>query len=148
MVFKPTTTTLLVVTLFTFGCAVHGGKTPEIERTHYGDHEPEIGYTQVVRVGNRLYLAGLTYQADTVAEQLVGIYDNIEQILSDFDATTAHILREVVYTTDIEALIETIPVRKSYFPSGAYPAATWVQVERLFLPDLKVEVEVTVLLPN
>lgn len=143
----------LFFTLITFGvlaggCSSQGEQLSSIERKQYGEHEAAIGYTQAVRTGNTLYLAGLTSEGETVASQLVGIYDNIERILSDYDATTADIVRETIYTTDIAALKESIPERKSYFPDGLFPAATWVQVEGLFLPHFKVEVEVMAHLPK
>lgn len=148
MVLKSVSFALIILTVLIAGCTLHGDRVGEIERRHYGQHEAATGYTQAVRTGNTLYLAGLTHQGDTMAEQLVGIYDNIERILSDYGATTADILKETIYTTEIEALKESIPLRKSYFPGGTFPAATWVQVESLFLPNLKVEVEVTVQLSN
>lgn len=148
MVVKPASFVLISLILLTTGCTVYGDRVTTIERRHYGDHEAAIGYTQAVRTGNTLYLAGLTHQGDTMADQLEGIYNTIERILSDYGATTADIVRETVYTTDIEALKEAIPLRKSYFPSGVFPAATWVQVERLFLPSMKVEVEVSVQIPG
>lgn len=130
------------------GCSSYGERLSSIERKHYGDHEAAIGYTQAVRKGNNLYLAGLTSEGETVAEQLTGIYDTIERILSDYDAATSDILTETIYTTDIEALKESISLRKSYYPDNLYPAATWVQVEGLFLPNFKVEVEIMVQLPK
>jgi 2-iminobutanoate/2-iminopropanoate deaminase len=47
--------------------------------------------------------------------------------------TFAHVIKENLYTTDIEA-------RKAFYQND-FPAATWVQVQQLFVPELKVEVE-------
>lgn len=148
MVLKFGAFALITLSVLTGGCSSPGERLSSIERKHYGEHEAAIGYTQAVRKGNNLYLAGLTSEGETVADQLAGIYDTIEQILSDYGATTSDILTETIYTTDIEALKESIPVRKSYYPDNLYPAATWVQVEGLFLPNFKVEVEVMVQLPR
>lgn len=138
-----------VLILLLAGCTSHMPHTgSRIERKHYGDWEPQIGYTQVVRTGNVLYLAGITGEGKTQLEQLKHIYRTIEKILSDYHATTSDIVKEVVYTTDIDELITAIDVRKTYFSAGQYPASTWVQVQRLFREDLKIEVEITVQLPN
>lgn len=138
------TALLITVSIFVQGCSLHGERTGALERKHYGEHEAAIGYTQAVRRGNELYLAGITADGESLGDQLTGIYDTIERILSDFDATTADIVTETIYTTDIEALKEALPVRKSYYADNRFPAATWVQVDGLFLPKFKVEVEIVV----
>ena len=120
----------------------------KIERKHYQPWEKDVGYTQVVRVGNTLYLSGVTGDGSSIAQQLDNVYRTVTTILLDFDATTASIVKETIFTTDIEALKEAREMRKKYFQYDQYPASTWVQIERLFMPDLKVEVEMIVALPK
>lgn len=71
-------------------------------------------------------------------------YENIQSILKKFSATSDQIIKETIYTTDIDALIKVIPMRKSFFNKGLYPAATWVQVSRLYNPKHLLEVELIV----
>lgn len=120
----------------------------ELSRTFAGPWEKEIGYAQTVQAGRHLYLAGLVGPGETVETQLSNIYERIVQILSTHGADTSHIVNEVIYTTDMAALQEAISTRKAFFTLDRYPAATWVEVSRLFEPGLKVEVQVTVYLPE
>lgn len=146
-----TSKTALILALGCFvllGCATTKHERAEIKRKHYGSWETDIGYTQVVQVGDVLYLAGVGGEGETLADQLDHIYQTIERILADYKATTRDIVKEVVYTTDMEQLTEAIPLRKKYFENGEYPSATWVQIDRLFLPKMLVEVEVTVQIPK
>ena len=116
----------------------------EIQREYLNPWEKEIGYAQVVRHGDILYLSGITGEGATVAEQMTGIYSNIGKILKSHNLSTNAIITETIYTRDIEAVKAAIPLRKAFYANGVYPAATWVQVERLFNSDHLIEIEVTV----
>jgi enamine deaminase RidA (YjgF/YER057c/UK114 family) len=118
----------------------------QIEREYVNPWEKEIGYAQVVRHGDTLYLSGITASGASVAEQMTAIYGQIGKILKSRGLDSTAILSETIYTRDIEAVKAAIPVRKSFYKDGQYPASTWVQVERLFNPDLLLEIEVTVAL--
>lgn len=133
--------------LFT-GCATNTYQAQEIERKHYGDWEKDVGYTQVVRVGSQLHISGIGGKGSTLEEQFQSIYQKTGDILSDYQATTSHIIKEVIYTTDMDALLAIIPVRKGYFKKDTYPSASWVQVERLFSPEMLIEIEFIVQLPS
>jgi len=141
-----TLTCLALTSLIMMGCtSVTSSK--QIERKHYNEWEKTVGYTQVVRVGEILHLSGLGGDGETQAEQINSIYKTISEILADYNATTQNIVKEVIYSTNIDELIDAQEIRKAYFPSGQYPASTWVQIERLYSPDMKVEVDVTVHIP-
>ncbi len=118
-----------------------------ITRTHHFPWEKDIGYTQVVQVDNRLYLSGLTSPEATLEAQLADIYQTLENLLSAHGAGLEDIIKEVVYTTDIEGLKALIPERRAYFPNGQYPASSWVEVERLFMPEHQLEIEVIAIIP-
>jgi enamine deaminase RidA (YjgF/YER057c/UK114 family) len=45
-----------------------------------------------------------------------------------------------VFTTDLDAFKASKDIRKAFY-SSSLPAATWVQVQRLFLPSFVLEVE-------
>lgn len=133
---------------FLVGCTASNPHTAGIERKHYGDWEKDVGYTQVVRIGNTLYLAGLGGEGETQAEQINSTYQTIKNILADYNATTSDIVKEVIYTTNIDELIAAKTERKKHFENNEYPASTWVQIERLYSPDMKVEIDVTVQIPQ
>jgi 2-iminobutanoate/2-iminopropanoate deaminase len=120
----------------------------QIERKHVFPWEKQVGYTQVVKLGDTLYLSGITSSAKTMQDQINDIYQNIEKVLADYQLNTEHILKEVIYTTDIEKLKAAIATRKLYFKNGLYPASSWIQVERLFNPNQMIEIEVTVQVPK
>ena len=56
-------------------------------------------------------------------------------------------MKETVYATELDAFIKNKDVRKTYY-GLRYPAATWVQVERLYVPEFVVEVELIAAFPQ
>ena len=120
--------------------------TSKVERYHSGDWEQDAGYTQAIRHGKQLYVSGVISRGETMQEQVTNVYHEIKRILARFGADMDDIVKEVLYTTDMEAMQNAIPARKAYFKNGIYPSATWVQIERLFEPDAMLEVEVEVML--
>ena len=141
---------ILKIFSFIFVCILMSGCAhyDNIERKTYNSWEKDIGYSQVVKVGDTLYISGITSEAITFDGQLVQIYETIGGILKDYGTDTSSIVKEVVYTKDIEALKNAIPVRKKYFKENQFPAATWVQIDRLYMPDHFLEIEVVVYIPK
>jgi enamine deaminase RidA (YjgF/YER057c/UK114 family) len=108
--------------------------------------EDGIGYAQAVRVGNTIYISG--HVARGPMNEAVGkVYDRLKETLANYQATFQNVVKETVYTTQIDDFIQQGEVRKKYY-QGDYPAATWVGVDRLFAPDIVLEVELTVVLPE
>ena len=105
------------------------------------DAERAIGYAQAIRVGDTIYVSGTVARGPTFEEQLAGAYERIGITLDAYGATFADVVKETIYTTDFDALIEATPVRQRYYGSHV-PAATWVGIERLYLPDAMLEIEV------
>ena len=56
-------------------------------------------------------------------------------------------VKENLYTTDIEAVKKYNDARKVFY-KGDFPAATWVQIARLFMYDARLEVELIAHLPK
>lgn len=132
----------LVTTLLLISCPA----LAQVERDYINPWERDIGYAQIVRHDDTLYLSGITANGATLAEQMTAIYGEIDRILKTRSLDSTAIVRETIYTRDIEALKAAIPLRKQFYRSETYPAATWVQVERLFNPDQLLEIEVQVAL--
>jgi 2-iminobutanoate/2-iminopropanoate deaminase len=138
---------LILSIQFVAGCTVNATHENKMERKQYHSWEKDIGYSQVVRVGNVLHVSGVISDANTFDEQLQSIYSEIEKILADYGASTANIFKETIYTTDMSLLRAAIPLRKKHYPKELYPSSSWVQVTQLFSPQVMLEVEVTVQLP-
>ena len=134
---------LLSCGIFLFGCAT---TDQVIERKNYHSWESDIGYSQVVKANNTLYISGITSEESTFEKQIDDIYTTIKKILADYNVGTNAIVKEVIFTTDIEKLKASIAIRKTHF-SEKYPSSSWVEVKRLWSKSHLLEVEVVVMLP-
>lgn len=114
----------------------------QIKRNMYNPWEAEIGYSQVVIAGNNVYLSGIASDKPTMEEQVREIYSLIENTLRDNDLGMENIVKQVIYTTDIEAFKKLGNVRKEKFTNNQYPSSTLVEVRRLYSPRHLVEIEV------
>ncbi len=108
---------------------------------HFGKGEIDWGYAQGRKVGNTLYVSGTVSRGATMEEQVKGIYERITKTLEAYGLTSSDVVREVLYTKDIEAMKTSNAPRMAFY-DGNKPAATWVQIERLFSPTALVEIEV------
>jgi 2-iminobutanoate/2-iminopropanoate deaminase len=115
---------------------------------------PLSHYTDAVRFGNMLFVSGLT--AHDASGKIVGGVDaaaqtrqillNLKLVLDAAGATMADVLKVTVFLTDINDRAAINPVRQEFFGS-ARPASTLIEVSRLALPEMKVEIEAVVGLP-
>ena len=108
--------------------------------------EVEIGYCQAVRSGNRLYISGTAGQGDMPAA-MHSVYERLKQTLEANGATFHNVVKENVYTTDLDAFKDNKEIRKAYY-GATLPAATWIQVQRLYVPSLVLEVELVAEYPK
>jgi 2-iminobutanoate/2-iminopropanoate deaminase len=139
---------LPLVLLLSLSAVSMGAETPAqsapIQRQQINDWESEIGYVAITRVGDTLYLSGIACSGADMKTAVGQCYRTAEKLLAKYGASTERIVKETVYTTDIEALKKCIPDRKTFFKDGKYPAATWVEVRRLFEPRHLLEVDLIV----
>lgn len=108
--------------------------------------ETDIGYCQAVRIGNTLHISGSVGRGD-MAAAMRGAYDELKQTLSANGLDFRNVVKENVFATDLDAFIRNKDIRKEYYGTE-FPAATWVQVQRLYLPAFVVEVELTAQIPQ
>jgi len=110
--------------------------------------DTSIGYTEAVLVDNILYISGSNAKG-TIAEQLQKIYTDLGNTLKAYGATFHNVVKETLFTTDIDAVKGNNSIRKAFY-DGDFPAATWVQISRLFSarPDVQIEVELIAHLPK
>ncbi|GAA0882822.1 hypothetical protein GCM10009120_14190 [Sphingobacterium siyangense subsp. cladoniae] len=104
------------------------------------------GYCQVLKVDNILYISGAV-TTDLSPKGIQAVYTDLKASLASFGATFQHVVKENLYTTDIEAMKKYNDVRKKFY-NNDFPAATWIQVQRLYMSDAKLEVELIAHLPN
>lgn len=138
------TVLLLATTLLVSSCST----TPIIERKNYYSWENDYGYSQVVRAENILYISGIASNKSDFPEQIKEIYTYIHKILSDYGVDSDAIVRQVIYTTDIEKLQAQTALRKSFFNENKYPSSSIVQIERLYDKKHLLEIELVVVLPK
>jgi enamine deaminase RidA (YjgF/YER057c/UK114 family) len=119
------------------------------EKWHWGDTEKQdtsAGYTQGLRAGNTVYISGTV--ALTINEDgITNAYKGLEKSLAAFGLTFKNVVKENLYTTDIEAMKTFNYVRKRFY-KGDFPAATWVQITRLYMPKAKLEIELIAQFPS
>jgi enamine deaminase RidA (YjgF/YER057c/UK114 family) len=108
--------------------------------------EKEIGFCQALRTGNTLHVSGVAGEG-SMDVAVRSVYARLKQILEANGLTLANVVKENVYTTDLDAFIQNKAIRKELY-GEVLPAATWVQVQRLYLPSFVVEIELTAEYPR
>jgi 2-iminobutanoate/2-iminopropanoate deaminase len=124
-------------------------------RSYRHDLEKQIGFSQAVQSHGFLFLSGLvSMDADgqcigrgDMSAQVQAIYTDVGRILYDYGLTFEAVVKETIYTTDMQALLAAVPARLKFFENVAPPAATWVRVAGLFSDEYLLEVEITAELP-
>jgi enamine deaminase RidA (YjgF/YER057c/UK114 family) len=123
------------------GCAGVAPRSPI--RTCFHDDlafESEVGYCQAVRVGRTFYVSGNAARGDMSAA-IRKVYTDLQKTLEANGLTFANVVKENVYATDLGAFILNKDTRKQFYANTPLPAATWVQVQRLYTPSNVLEVE-------
>ena len=65
--------------------------------------EPVFGYSRAVRVGNTIHVSGTTADGADAFEQASTVLTIIKNALAEAGAGPEHVVRTVVYVTDMEA---------------------------------------------
>lgn len=117
--------------------------------------DPPEPYSYALRAGDTLYLAGqVALDVDgnivgtTVSEQAVQVWANIEALLEAAGGSLANVVKVTYYMQDIRELAEEMPLRRRLFAGRPLPVVTAVQAAALGLPGLKMEVDVTAVIPT
>ena len=117
-----------------------------------GQPAPVSHYCHVVRAGNLIWVSGALGVAadgsvpDDVATQTELALASIDACLTAAGAGAANVVKVNVYLTDINDRAKVNPARQRYFGEHR-PASTLVGVTALVLPNAKVEIEATAVLP-
>jgi 2-iminobutanoate/2-iminopropanoate deaminase len=117
-----------------------------------GQPPPVSHYCHVVRAGNLIWVSGALGVAadgsvpDDVAAQMELALASIDACLTAAGGGAANVVKVNVYLTDINDRAKVNPARQRYFGEHR-PASTLVGVTALVLPNAKVEIEATAVLP-
>jgi len=74
-------------------------------------------------------------------------YANIARTLAANGSNFDEIVKETIYTTDMDALLKASDLRFEYYDKERLPATSWVQVQRLVDPGFLVQIDVIAELP-
>jgi 2-iminobutanoate/2-iminopropanoate deaminase len=158
---RPYTTMLLVVCV-TAGLSLSACERqaeppePRVKRVfHLNPYEKDFGYSQAVLIDKTLYISG-SVAADRsgrlvspgdMAGQMRAAYSNIRLTLAAHGADFEEVVKETIYTTDMDALLKASDLRFEYYDKERLPTTSWVQVQRLVDPSFLVQIEVVAELP-
>lgn len=129
---------MLLTGLIAFSCIADDS----LPSCHFGNKQIEqaVGFCSVVKAGDTFYFSGKVGQGE-MRDAVASVYDTINKLLNENDLSYRYVVKENVFTTDMDALRQHETLRKSYYGDWT-PAATWVQVERLYNPEFILEVEI------
>jgi enamine deaminase RidA (YjgF/YER057c/UK114 family) len=116
------------------------------------------GYTHVVEVtrGRTVYIAGqiardqsgkIVGQGDFRA-QTQQVFENLKAALAAVGADFTHVVKLNMYVLDISQRPTLAEVRDRYVNTANPPASTLVEVRKLALPELLIEIEAVAHLPE
>lgn len=111
---------------------------------------PIVGYSRAVRMGNLIEVSGTSSTTSDgkvvhphdAYNQMRYILNEIEVSIKELDATFENTIRTRVYLTRIEDWPDVAKAHGEIF-SSILPACSFIEVGRLMLPELCVEVEAT-----
>ena len=110
--------------------------------------EPIVGYSRAIRVRNHIYVSGTTAtdeRGEMVGEgdayaQTVRALRNVENALQELGASLEQVVRTRMFVTDMSRWEEYGRAHGDFF-RDVRPATTMVQVKRLILPQMLIEIE-------
>ena len=115
------------------------------------DLEKGIYFAQACKVGNILYISGCVSWDDQgniigsgdMRVQVKQVYTDIKETLEANGISFRNVIKETVFTTDIDALVANNDIRTGFYTDAesAPPAATWIGCDRLVDPELLLEIE-------
>ena len=127
--------------LLASGCTSNSPKTQHACFQRDEAVETSIGYCQAIRDGDTLYVSGVAGQGD-MPSAVRSVLERLKLTLETNGLSFSDVVKENVYATNPDAFIHVKGIRKEFY-GASLPAATWVQVQRLYLPSFVVEIDLT-----
>ena len=123
-------------------------KRPDIEKGIY--------YAQACKAGNMLFISGcVSWDAEgniigagDMKAQVTQVYTDLKETLEANGASFQNVIKETVFTTDMDALVANNDIRTRFYTDAASapPTATWIGCANLIAPELMLEIECIALL--
>ncbi len=108
-------------------------------------------FSQGVQVGNVLTLAGQLGDAEDgsvpgdIKDQMINCYNNIKNVLSEFDATLDNVIDETWFVTDVNECMENVSEifdeRENIYGCKPEVSQTLVGISALVQPQYKLEIK-------
>jgi 2-iminobutanoate/2-iminopropanoate deaminase len=122
---------------------------------HLNPYEKDFGYSQAVLVDKTLYISGTVSVDESgrlvapgdMAGQMRAAYADLRRTLEAHGADFNEVVKETIYTTDMDALLKAADLRFEFYDKERLPTTSWVQVQRLVDPGFLVQIEVVAELP-
>ena len=118
---------------------------------HKRELEKDYCYAQAVKAGNTLYISGcVSWDTDgnvigegDMGAQGAAAYTDIKEALEAHGGTFQNVVKETVFTTDMDALEENNHIRTQFYTDAGSgpPASTWIGCTRLADTGMMIEVE-------
>jgi enamine deaminase RidA (YjgF/YER057c/UK114 family) len=125
-------------------------QTIEKEVANFGvPWEKEYGYSQAVKVGDTIYVAGQVSHDEqgnfvgigNMELQMRQAYTNASLILAQFGATLDNVVEEILFVTDMRtAFPARIKLGKEFFTKPSV-ASTIIQITALAQPEFMIEIK-------
>jgi 2-iminobutanoate/2-iminopropanoate deaminase len=121
-------------------------KDIQVERKNYPHLDAPVGpYVHAVSYNGLLFLSGLTAfntpaQNGDLATQAEAVFDQIQSILEAEKTSFKSLIKVTIFVTELGEVDKFRNVLFSRYKNNL-PASSLIQVERLFAPELKIEVE-------
>ncbi len=111
--------------------------------------ENEYGYSQAVKVGDTIYLAGQVSHDDkgnvlgegNMEVQMRAAYANVGKVLAQYGASMDNVVDEMLFVTDMDAAFAArVKMKQEVFSGSPVLGSTIVQIQRLAFPQLMIEI--------
>jgi 2-iminobutanoate/2-iminopropanoate deaminase len=124
-----------------------------VSRINYPQLGVPVGpYVHATRYNGLLFVSGLTAfgtaaQRTDLASQAKSTLSQIQEILKSEKIGVEQILKVTIFVTDLSEAEGLRDVLFNFY-QGKLPASSLIQVQKLFAPELKIEIEAIVALPT
>ncbi|MBI2572979.1 RidA family protein [Candidatus Woesearchaeota archaeon] len=103
----------------------------------------DVGDSQMIFVTGQIAMDkdGNAVAPDNIIKQTEFVFQNIEKILHEAGASLEHVVKAVIYVTDISKFKEISAIRNKYF-ANSKPVSTLVEISKTVKVGCDIEIEV------